>query len=278
MRYIRLLETNGPVKNGQLDQAWLAAAANLTVLLAAAPDKAAREAIINTKVNEIWGHLKDWLLTLSNNKCWFSEAEDTFSYRDVEHFRPKNACKRKVRQRRDAYEDGYWWLTYDWKNYRICGKVGNVKKGVMFPLLPGSPIATYGGLSYQNECPILLDPASPADPALLDFIETGKAVPHDDADETDQLRVAATVKHLHLDFDKLEEARAKIWLKCRGLIQECRDLAAPGVMGPAERAKIELKRNELRAMVDPKALFSMTAAACLRKSGVNWAAAIATGA
>lgn len=278
MRYIRLLETAGPMNNDVLNQDWLDKAKILTDLLAAAPDKSARDAIIDAQANQIWGEIKDWLLSLSHNKCWFSEAEDIFSHRDVEHFRPKKACKRKVGQKRITYEDGYWWLTYDWKNYRICGNVGNGKKGIMFPLLIGSSVATYNGLSYQNECPIFLDPASPADPALLDFIENGKAVPHHDADATDQLRVTTTVKHLHLDFEKLEEARAKIWIKCRVLIQECRDLAATGQVGPAEKAKIEEKRKQLRAMVDSKAPFSMTAAACLRKSGVSWAATIATGA
>lgn len=278
MRYIPLLESNGPVKNGQANTEWLRAATNLTNQLIGAPTKAARDAILDAKANEIWGELKDWLLSLSNNKCWFSEAEDHFSNRDVEHFRPKKSCKRFMGQRKAMYEDGYWWLAYDWKNYRICGNVGNSKKGVFFPLQPGSLIATHGGYSYLNENHMLLDPACPADPPLLDFIETGKAVPHQDADQNDRMRVEKTVTHLKLDFEKLEEARAKIWAKCRLLIQECRDIAAPGNMGPAERVLVEGKRNELRAMVKPNAPFSMTAAACLRKSGVSWAAAIATGA
>lgn len=278
MRYIPLLESNGPIKNEQADTVWLAAASNLSNLLIAAPNKVARDAILDTKANEIWGGVKDWLLSLSDNKCWFSEAEDHFSNRDVEHFRPKKACKRYMGQRKAAYEDGYWWLAYDWKNYRICGNVGNSKKGIIFPLQSGSLVATFGGYTYLNENHMLLDPACPADPPLLDFIETGKAVPHHDADSNDRERVERTVVHLKLDFEKLEEARAKIWAKCRLLIQECRDIAAAKKIGPAERVLVEGKRNELRAMVKPTALFSMTAAACLRKSGVSWAAAIATGA
>lgn len=277
MRYIPLLECNGPVKTGQPDMTWLNAATALTNALIAAPDKASRDAILDRKSNEIWGQLKDWLLSLSHNKCWFSEAEDVFSHRDVEHFRPKKACKRFVGQRKNTYEDGYWWLTYNWKNYRICGNVGNIQKGVMFPLQPGSLVATYGGHSYLNENHMLLDPACPSDPPLLDFIETGEAVHHNDAESDDRARVEATVKHLRLDFERLEEARAKIWIKCRCLIQECRDIAVAGQMGAAERVLVEGKRNELRAMVKATAPFSMTAAACLRKSGVSWATVIATG-
>ena len=40
-----------------------------------------------------WGEIKDWLLSLSSNKCWFSEARDIFSHMDVEHFRPKLEAK-----------------------------------------------------------------------------------------------------------------------------------------------------------------------------------------
>jgi uncharacterized protein (TIGR02646 family) len=274
MRHIPLLDSAGPQKNGQLDQAWLTKAANLTAQLHAAPDSAAREAIIDK--NEIWGEVKDWLLSLSHNKCWFSEAEDVFSTRDVEHFRPKKKCKRKVGQKKSSYEEGYWWLTYSWKNYRICGNVGNSKKGIFFPLLVGSQIATFGGISHLNECHMLLDPASPADPGLLDFIETGKAVPHQDANPSERERVETTVKHIRLDFEKLEEARAKVWAKCRLLIEECRDLASRP-MGPAERVLVDEKQKTLREMVKPHAQFSMTAAACLRKSGVGWAGAIASG-
>lgn len=275
MRYIPLLESGGPQKNGQPDLAWLAKANALTAQLTAAPDQATRQIILDAKANEIWGEIKDWLLSLSNNKCWFSEAEDVFSHRDVEHFRPKRACKRKVGQKKLTYEEGYWWLTYEWENYRICGNVGNVKKGIFFPLQTGSLVSTYGGVSHRNECQILLDPISPTDPLLLDFIEAGKAVPHNDATTLERERVEVTVKHLRLDFDKLEEARAKVWSRCRFLIEECRKLT--NQMGPAEKAIIEANQKELRRMVSPEAQFSMTASACLRKSGIGWAGIIAGG-
>jgi len=82
--------------------------------------------------------LKDWLLKFSNGKCWFSEAKDTFSHMDVEHFRPKKSAK----DLNGVEREGYWWLTFDWHNYRICGNVGNRKKGTFFPLSPGCTPAT----------------------------------------------------------------------------------------------------------------------------------------
>jgi hypothetical protein len=277
MRYIPLLTSGGPKKNDAVDQAWLDAAAALTVALKNAPSKAARDAIISADKNEIWGEIKPWLMSLSHNKCWFSEAIDVFSHKDVEHFRPKKECKRRVGQKKDTYEDGYWWLTYDWANYRFFGNVGNRKKGSLFPLMPNSSVATSGGLSINNEIPVFLDPTCDSDPELLDFNSFGQAIPHPDATNDEHYRVTNTVTHLKLDFDELEEARAKIWTACDEKIGRCRDIALK-VKGPAEEAEVKAIRKSLRAMVQPEAPFSMTAAACLRKSGVGWAQALATGA
>ena len=265
------------MKNGAVDQAWLDAASALTSALINAPDKSARDAIISADKNGIWGDIKPWLMSLSHNKCWFSEAIDVFSHKDVEHFRPKKECKRSIGQKKDTYEDGYWWLTYDWANYRFFGNVGNRKKGSLFPLMPNSLIATLGGLSVNNEVPVFLDPTCDSDPELLDFNSFGQAVPHPDATEDEHYRVTKTVTHLKLDFDKLEEARAKIWTACDAKIARCRDIV-DGVRGLAEHVELKAIKKSLRAMVQPEAPFSMTAAARLRKSGIGWAQTLAAGA
>jgi hypothetical protein len=54
----------------------------------------------------MWGELKNWLLALSHQKCWFSEAKDSFQYWDLEHFRPKANAKNLDGSERE----GYWWL------------------------------------------------------------------------------------------------------------------------------------------------------------------------
>lgn len=277
MRYIPLHTSGGPKKNGAIDQAWLDAAVALTTALEKAPDKDARDAIISDPKNEIWGDIKPWLMSLSHSKCWFSEAIDVFSHKDVEHFRPKKECKRSVGQRKDTYEDGYWWLSYDWANYRFFGNVGNRKKGSLFPLMPNSLVAAFGGLSINNEIPVFLDPTCDSDPELLDFNSFGKAIPHPDATDYEQYRVIKTVTHLKLDFDELEEARAKIWTACNEKIDRCREIASKA-MGPADEAEVKAIKKSLRAMVQPDAPFSMTAAACLRKSDAGWARTLAAGA
>lgn len=74
------------------DAAWIAKANQLLGQLGAAPDAATRNAIIDAN-SAVWGDIKQWLLSLSHHKCWFSEAKDCFSHWDVEHYRPKKSAR-----------------------------------------------------------------------------------------------------------------------------------------------------------------------------------------
>ena len=78
-----------PLRNHRPDQAWIDKADKFLEDLRAAPNADARKEIIE-KNSGVWGELKDWLLSLSHQKCWFSEARDCFSHWDVEHYRPKS--------------------------------------------------------------------------------------------------------------------------------------------------------------------------------------------
>lgn len=106
--------------------AWVAKSEQLVTELAALDSAGKREernALIDSNSGH-WGALKDWLLALSAGKCWFSEVRELYSHYDVEHFRPKKEAKAL-----DAsVRDGYWWLAFDYMNFRACGNVGNRKK------------------------------------------------------------------------------------------------------------------------------------------------------
>ncbi len=276
MRYIDLHGSGGPTDTtGATDGAWLAEAQALLNQLAAAPDKAARDALIDAN-DALWGRLRDWLLRLSHDKCWYSEARDLFSVLEVEHYRPKKRCKRSPR---GAVGEGYWWLAFDWSNYRLCGKVGNAKKGDFFPLATGSPVATYNGPSILNEIPLLLDPACPGDPDLLSFNEDGACSPHADADDFTKLRVTTTTVRLNLNHGRLKKARQRVWARCWHLIEDCRALAQQlnQVAGPADRERLNQKKEELRRMVRPESEFSAIAKDCLMKSNIGWVRTLAAG-
>lgn len=276
MRYIDLHNSGGPTDaTGAPDAAWIADAQALIGQLLAAPDKAARDALIDAN-DGLWGRLRVWLLRLSYDKCWYSEARDLFSVLEVEHFRPKKRCKRRPR---GQFSDGYWWLAFEWSNYRLCGKLGNAKKGDFFPLATGSLVAVHGGLDIRNEIPLLLDPACPGDPDLLSFNEDGACAPHADADQFTQLRVSTTTDRLNLNHGRIKKGRQRVWARCWQLIEDCRAVAEQmnKAAGPADRERLNQKKEELRRMVRPEAEFSAVAKDCLMKSNIRWVRMLAAG-
>lgn len=71
----------------------------------------------------------------------------------------------------------YWWLAFDYMNFRACGNVGNRKKGGWFPLKDGSLCSTYSAPCEESETRYLLDPVDDDDVALIAFDEEGKVIP-----------------------------------------------------------------------------------------------------
>jgi len=199
--------------------AWLAKSRQLESQLAAldaAGDRESRNALIDAN-SAHWRELKPWLEALSNRKCWFSEVRELYSHYDVEHFRPKTQAKSLDGTERD----GYWWLAFDYKNFRLCGNVGNRKKGGWFPLREGSSFATYANRCEESEAIYLLDPVDSADVNLIVFDEEGKAIPAPNSSEWERQRVDESVKRLKLnEHVPLSEARRKIWQRMTGLIDD----------------------------------------------------------
>jgi hypothetical protein len=121
--------------------------------------------------HRIWSELQDWLRKLSHGKCWYSEAREIYSFYDVDHFRPKN----RVKQLDGTEREPYWWLAFEWRNYRLSGGIGNRLnrdennetrgKGDFFPLREGSPAATGPKSDLRDELIYLLDPTDPDDPS-----------------------------------------------------------------------------------------------------------------
>jgi uncharacterized protein (TIGR02646 family) len=245
--------------------AWLAESRRLVANMAAlevAGNRAARNALIDAH-SAHWGSLKDWLLALSSGKCWFSEVRELYSHYDVEHFRPKKEAK----ELDGAGRDGYWWLAFDYMNYRVCGNVGNRKKGGWFPLRRGSQCSTYAHQCEDAETPYLLDPIDADDVSLIAFDEEGKVIPLANATDWDKERVEETVKRLKLnEHVPLCEERRKIWQRVDKLIadfQKEKSRLAGGV-NPAAKQKITEVRERLREMTDRKAGLSSVARWCIQ--------------
>jgi uncharacterized protein (TIGR02646 family) len=209
-----------------------------------------------------WGALKEWLLALSAGKCWFSEVRELYSHYDVEHFRPKKEAKAlDARQR-----DGYWWLAFDYMNFRVCGNVGNRMKGGWFPLKEGSLCSSYAARCEESEARYLIDPIDIDDVALIAFDEEGKVVPMPGSSPWEQERVSETVKRLKLnEHAPLAEARRRVWQKVDQLIDAFADAKSRCSAGnnPVAKEKLREVRQRVRGMTNPEAELSAVARCCL---------------
>ena len=245
--------------------AWLAKSKRLVAELAkldAAGKRDERNALIDAN-SDHWGVLKEWMLVLSDGKCWFSEVRELYSHYDVEHFRPK----KEARALDGSLRDGYWWLAFDYMNFRVCGNVGNRKKGGWFPLRQGSLCSTYAEPCEESETCYLLDPIDEDDVTLIMFDEEGKVIPKPEASPWEQERVRETVKRLKLnEHVALTEARRKIWPKVHGLVADYTAAHGRCAHGnnPAAKMKMKQVRVQIRELINPKAELSSVARWCLR--------------
>jgi hypothetical protein len=210
-----------------------------------------------------WGKLKLWLQVLSHGKCWFSEVRELYSHYDVEHFRPKVEC----RDIHGAIKDGYWWLAFEYTNYRLCGNVGNRKKRGWFPLKPDSLCSTFERPCEESETYYLLDPTDPDDPALIAFDEEGKAIPSPLCQsDWEKERAGFTIARLKLsEHERLTEARKKIWQTVTMEIEQYQTAKAKLALGcnPGVKEKVKAHLKKIKDMVSPTAELSSVAKWCI---------------
>ena len=258
MRYI-------DIDNQKPNEAWLEKSDELTkqlISLHEQGDIEARNKLIDDNAKH-WGQIKDWLLSLSNNKCWFSEARDIYSHMDVEHFRPKKEAKGIDGKSRD----GYWWLAFDYRNYRVCGNVGNRKKGGWFPLKDGSLCSSYDNQCEESETPYLLDPTDPDDVTLIAFDEEGKAISAPKNSAWQKERVEVTIERLKFnEHEALTEERRKVWQKMSMEIERylfAKSRCSKGC-NPAAKQKVKDCLLNIKSMIDQKAELSSVANWCLQ--------------
>jgi hypothetical protein len=246
-------------------QAWLGRSAELLEQLSAFEQAGSREQrnVLIDANSAHWGALKPWLLALSQGKCWFSEAKELYSHYDVEHFRPKKEAKALPPT---AVRDGYWWLAFDYMNFRVCGNVGNRKKGGWFPLQDGSQSSTFGHQCEEAETPYLLDPVDEYDVSLLAFDEEGKAVAAPGTSAWEVLRVEESVLRLKLnEHVALSEERRKIWQKMDRNIQKYEKMKARYASGnnPAAKERLAGICKEIRQLTDRSSELSAVAKWCV---------------
>lgn len=230
----------------------------------------ARNKIIGDNDN-LWGEIKEWLMTFSHDKCWFTEAHDTASDYHVEHFRPKKRASELDKTERD----GYWWLAFDFRNYRLSGGVPNAKKSVFFPLRPSTNPATCPENNCEDEECLLLDPTKQSDVVLLTFVDGGRAEPSEPNPPGGWFheRARHSIERYKLnEHPPLSRAREAVWKLCTTKIQRLEELLGNQKQHPssARRTEIESESAAVKALTKPHAPFSRVARAFLEQHPEKW--------
>jgi uncharacterized protein (TIGR02646 family) len=227
---------------------WLRKADAAKAEMLAKPDDKSRQAFLARK-SAIWGELKPVLESLSDGKCWYSEAKDKVSYWEVDHYRPKKL---------------YPWLAFEWANFRLCGGKPNRRKTDEFPLEDEACRACSASPDSRAERPLLLDPISWGDCDLLTFKADGEPTCAVPASDLAARRVRETVSALGLDSPILCEARREKWRNCEIKLKKFRDI----VEANRQRQNMDAAAfsrdlyRDIAALFDDRAEFTATGKAC----------------
>ncbi len=218
------------------------------------------------KHDNYWGKLKAHYAGLSHNKCWYTEAREKASHYHMDHFRPKKSVTalnpKEVSDIKTTNSgEAYWWLVFDWKNYRLSASIPNTSKGSYFPLKDGTYAIKQGEDPSREWCG-LLDPTDEYDVSLIAFGIDGKVCPScADADCWDAIRVYLSVKVFNLDEISLVDARKEIQKSCKTKIELIKNAQREYAETHSLVFRDMLKKNikELRDMTKPTAEFSAVA-------------------
>lgn len=243
------------------DATWLRKAAQLTLRLLAAASIDEIYSIIDAN-KKVWGELKQLLLDRYHGKCWYSESKNKYTHMHVDHFRPKKAAIGID----NKDHGGYWWLAFDWRNYRICGPVGNINKRDKFAVYRNK--ANLPKDIIEDEIIYLLDPTEEEDVLKITFNGNGEIMPIESTG-WHYIQARYTIDNLDLNYRPLKEARKKVWNDCNNLIDETQKLMQENSANPSshKRGQIKEKIKQIKKLVQSTEEFSATAKSCLNSTG-----------
>ena len=173
----------------------------------------------------LWRALKSALAALTDGKCWYSESRDVTADKEIDHFRPKSSV------REDASHEGYWWLAFQWRNYRYASQWANQRrvdqesqtaggKWDHFPVCEGSFRARLETDDYEAEQPELLDPIDPDDWRLLTFRQDGHPTAVREAGSLEHQRAHTSIELYHLECYELVRARRALAIEVQLIVQD----------------------------------------------------------
>lgn len=174
-----------------------------------------------------WGLLKNWLAKASEDKCWYCEAKSPRAPFDVDHFRPKLGVT--VDGVKLAAHGGYYWLAYEWWNFRLsCQRCNRPEKDDAeilhgkaneFPIFDEAQRCLLPTGQLNTESPRLLDPCVQADCELLAHGIDGEVKPVLPDGTWEYQRARYTIDRLGLNEWNTPEAKKNSWRVLDDLIR-----------------------------------------------------------
>ncbi len=218
---------------------------------------------------QIWRDLTSPLAALTNGKCWYSESRNPTADKNVDHFRPKN------RVHEDPGHEGYWWLAFQWRNYRYASQWCNQRrvddehgtsggKWDHFPLCPGNPRARLETDDYALEQPELLDPIDPDDWKLLTFRQDGYPTPAKQPGTLEYQRAQTSIEVYHLHCNELVNERRALAGEIQRLVQDLERLRPQIVRNGGMKVLYKNRQKDLLRAIRPDADYSSAALAFAR--------------
>jgi hypothetical protein len=221
----------------------------------------------------IWRAFKAYLSQMSYGKCWYSECPEVQSFLDVDHYRPKLEAKRSENE----CDPGYDWLAFSWENLRLAAQRSNRRstneetqategKGSWFPLLNGSPRASWAHRCECDELPMLLDPTVRRDVDLIDVNAEGRMSPSMTCIGSGRTRVERSIELYGLNLPKLTDARKRVMRDLIELHTTLMENIVAGTGHPSAADALPINRlvNQIRRMTLPCSPYSKAARAQLQ--------------
>ena len=168
-----------------------------------------------------------WLAAVSNHKCWYCEAKSPRAPLDVDHFRPKLGVT--VDNVKLSKHSGYYWLAYEWSNFRLsCQRCNRPEKDEgdtlhgkanEFPIQDEAHRCQEPTAELSADSPRLLDPCVQVDCALLAHGIDGEVKPAAPAGTWEFQRADYTIKRLGLNEWNTPENKKNCWRVLDDLIR-----------------------------------------------------------
>lgn len=242
----------------ELTDKWHAQSATALLKLTQLTTAAARSKALKAKsAQQVWRDYYECLPNYMKAKCWYCEGNDIRSSMPVDHFKPKGAVDGV------AKHEGYWWLAFDWENYRCACEFCNSRrvfaktsggKQNKFPIIDETQRAFKPTDDHHLEEPAILDPFNLSDTKSLWFDNDGKSMPNPHSTPTQKIKVTNSIDIFHLDEIKIVRKRLELRITIEREVKALRKALSEG-----NNIEIRKQKEQLMRRTSPSQAYSRAA-------------------